>query len=187
MHKAYYRIYKLFFTGDIRVNVVPNLGSVHLLFVRYHNYIARHLGAMNPSWEDETLYQETRAILVAILQHVVYNEYLPLVLGNHVMKQYQLFPKPVGFNTVYDETVHSSTRNAFTAAAFRFGHSQVTNAQKQYNRMLSQIGSWPIEDTYHSPHVCVQNGGESSEGVLRWQLVEPSAKSDRYKMIKIVI
>lgn len=165
--------------GDVRVNVVPNLGSVHLLFLRYHNYIAGQIATLNPSWDDETLYQETRAIVTAILQHVVYKEYLPLVVGDEVMAEYGLNPSPAGYNTVYDEDINLSTRNAFAAAAFRFGHSQVTNHQKQYNKTYFEIASLNIEDTYHSPHFCVYNGGTSSEGILRWQLAEQAAKSDR--------
>lgn len=167
------------FVGDVRVNVVPNLGSVHLLFLRYHNYIAGQIVTLNPSWDDETLYQETRATVTAILQHVVYKEYLPLVVGDEVMAEYGLNPSPAGYNTVYDEDINLSTRNAFAAAAFRFGHSQVTNHQKHYNKTYFEIASLNIEDTYHSPHFCVYNGGTSSEGILRWQLAEQAAKSDR--------
>ncbi|XP_062619162.1 peroxidase-like protein isoform X2 [Saccostrea cucullata] len=164
--------------GDVRVNVVPNLGSMHLMFVRYHNYIAKQLADMNPLWKDERLYQETRAIVSAITQHMVYSEYLPLVLGYDIMEQYELLPKPNGHDTVYDEKIDASTRNGFGAAAFRFGHSQVTNHQMQFSKMFSEILSKRIEKTYHHPHMCVEKGGKGSDGVLRWQLAEGTAKTD---------
>ncbi|XP_061164025.1 peroxidase-like protein [Saccostrea echinata] len=164
--------------GDVRVNVVPNLGSMHLLFVRYHNYIAKQLAAINPLWNDEILYQETRAIVSAITQHVVYSEYLPLVLGHDIMEQYKLLPKSNGHDTVYDEKVDASTRNSFGVAAFRFGHSQVTNHQKQFSKTYSRVVSKNIEDTYHHPHMCVEKEGKGSDGVLRWQLAEGTAKTD---------
>ncbi|XP_048778816.1 myeloperoxidase-like [Ostrea edulis] len=164
--------------GDKRVNVVPNLGSMHLLFVRYHNYIAGKMAKLNPLWDDEKLYQETRVIVTAVIQHVVYREYLPLVLGHDVMMQYELFPMPHGFDSVYDEEIDASTRNVFGAAAFRFGHSQIPNHQKQFNKAYSSIVNKNIEDTYHNPHMCIAKGGKGCDGVLRWELAEQTTKSD---------
>jgi hypothetical protein len=62
------------------------------------------LSHINPSWTDEQLFQvqllnlqnrlymllfqETRRILIAKLQHVVYSEWLPVVLGCEVMARY---------------------------------------------------------------------------------------------------
>jgi len=44
-------------TGDKRVNVVPNLGSVHWLWVQHHNHIANSLHKLISSWNDEILFQ----------------------------------------------------------------------------------------------------------------------------------
>jgi peroxidase len=55
---------------------------VHNVFLREHNRIATVLQNMKPDWSDETLYQESRRILAAIIQHITYNEWLPLVLGS---------------------------------------------------------------------------------------------------------
>ncbi|ESP00192.1 hypothetical protein LOTGIDRAFT_101083, partial [Lottia gigantea] len=67
--------------GDKRVNVVSGLTALHTVFVRYHNLIASQLSTINPSWDDEILFQETRRIIGPIIQKITYHEYLPLLIG----------------------------------------------------------------------------------------------------------
>ena len=71
------------FAGDARVFENPMLGSLHILFVREHNRIANELKTVNPRWDDERLYQESRRILNAEYQHIIYNEWLPAILGKN--------------------------------------------------------------------------------------------------------
>lgn len=68
-------------TGDNRVNEQVQLAVMHTLWARFHNVIARELSRLNPHWDDETIYQEARRIVVAIYQHIIYNEWLPIILG----------------------------------------------------------------------------------------------------------
>lgn len=53
----------------------------HTLLLREHNRIADTLCSMNPLWTDEKIYQEARKIVVAEIQHITYQEWLPLNFG----------------------------------------------------------------------------------------------------------
>lgn len=72
-----------FISGDVRVNEQTGLTIMHMLFLREHNRIAQKLSSVNPQWNDEIIYQETRRLLAAIIQHITYNEWMPLILGNN--------------------------------------------------------------------------------------------------------
>lgn len=61
--------------------MMVELTAMHTLWYREHNRIANELLKLNPGLRDELLYQEARKILVGELQHMTYNEFLPLLLG----------------------------------------------------------------------------------------------------------
>ncbi|XP_063610264.1 chorion peroxidase-like, partial [Penaeus indicus] len=115
-----------FKSGDMRVNVQPLLTAQHILWSRRHNHISKDLAELNPKWDDERIFQETRRIVVAEFQHVIYAEYVASVLGPTHMKHYNLRPLKGDKRTnTYYEGVNAAISAPFSGAAFRFGHSQI--------------------------------------------------------------
>ena len=54
--------------GDRRVNEQPGLTVYHTMWMREHNRLARILKTINPHWDGETVFQETRKIVIAEMQ-----------------------------------------------------------------------------------------------------------------------
>ena len=67
---------------------MPGLASVHTLWLREHNRLATQITSASPGLGDEEVYQVARKILIAEMQNIVYEEYLPLVLGHQAMWDY---------------------------------------------------------------------------------------------------
>ena len=84
-----------------------------------------NINALYIRWNDETLYQETRRIVTAEWQHIVYNEWLPIILGQQYMTRYGIYPLTDGFSDSYRSDFDPRITNAFAAAAFRVGHTLI--------------------------------------------------------------
>jgi len=115
-----------FVAGDNRVNEHPFLTAMHVVMMREHNRIAEQLRRNLPQYllNDETLYQESRRIVVAEIQNIVYGEYLPTILGAKYMDKYGLL---VTETSKYDSEMDPTIYNEFASAAFRFGHSMINS------------------------------------------------------------
>ena len=106
------------------------------VFFLQHNFIAERLAALNAHWDDERIYQETRRIVIAQYVHIVYNEFLPVLIGRKMMEEVGIFPLPNGFSSDYDKNVDPSILNEFSTVAYRFGHSQVQGKQRYINKSI---------------------------------------------------
>ncbi|CAG2056199.1 unnamed protein product, partial [Timema podura] len=119
-----------FESGDPRANENLHLTTMHLILARQHNRVAQQLSQLNPVWSDERLFQESRRIVVAQMQHITYNEFLPIILGDHLMDSLELRPKTSGYFTGYNATVDVTVANHFATAAFRFAHTLLPGLAK---------------------------------------------------------
>ena len=126
-----------FKSGDVRVNEHPSLVAMHTLWVRQHNRLARQLSDLNPHWNDEQIFQETRRIVGAQMQHITYSEFLPVILGKEAMDRYNLEPQSMGFFDQYDINTNPGTANSVSSAAFRFVASLLPGKGK--NRCRQKI------------------------------------------------
>ncbi|XP_074603840.1 uncharacterized protein LOC141857262 [Brevipalpus obovatus] len=140
-----------FYAGDIRVNENVGLTMMHTLWMREHNRIARTLTKLNPHQTDEQIFQETRRIVAAKLQHIVYNELLPAILGSEVMTEYDLNPLSDGYYSGYDMKVNPGIDNAVATAVMPFLYSMLPSRLERYSHKLSMLGTRKMSETYFNP------------------------------------
>ena len=113
--------------GDQRVNEQLGLTSHHTLWLREHNRLATALESLNTHWDEERIFQEARRIVIAQWQHIIYNEWLPILLGKTYMTNFDLFPKTSGYSDSYNERLDPRITNEFASAAFRSGQGNYNN------------------------------------------------------------
>lgn len=130
-----------FKAGEFRTSENLGLTGIQVLFMREHNRIATELATLNKNWNDDILYYETKRIIVAMYQHIIYNQWLPSVIGKNFQAQNGLAPLVnVHFNG-YDSSVNPSLYNEFAAAGLRFGHSLIRNQLNRFNSKNQVIGA----------------------------------------------
>lgn len=92
------------------------------MLVREHNRIAETLEFFHPEWDDETIYQETRSIVVAEYLHITYNHFLPYILHEELITRNELRSRTEGYYK-YDDEIPNIVLVSFANPAFRIFHS----------------------------------------------------------------
>ncbi|XP_056259507.1 eosinophil peroxidase isoform X1 [Seriola aureovittata] len=145
-----------FIAGDVRVDENIALTSIHTLFMREHNRLARALKRLNPHWDSETLYQEARKIMGAYTQRFVFRDYLPHIVGDEAMR------RQLGRYPGYNPNVDPSISNVFATAAYRFAHLAIQPALSRLDanyREHPQFPSVPLFKAFFTPWRVVFEGG----------------------------
>jgi peroxidase len=173
---------KCFVAGDDRINQNPGLMSMQTIFVREHNRIARELARANPTWQDELLFHEARRVVIAQIQHITYNEYLPELLGSETIKLFQL---GVGQGSeklnIYSPTMDPRISNEYAASAGRFGHSMVrTDYSRLDSGYKSSAKSFALRNSYFRANDLYDWMDGGLESIVRGMLVDPLMAVDRW-------
>ena len=134
----------MFVTGDSRGNETIELSVLQTLFLDNHNRIATELHKEHPHWDDEELFQVARKINIAQFQSIVYNEWIPDVLGRHALAPYK------GYNPKINATIATE----FSTVAFRFGHTLLSDdLQRQGNNGLAVAADVPLALDFFDPTI----------------------------------
>jgi len=140
----------LFLGGDVRANEHLGLIAMHCLWVREHNHWAKVIKELNCHLCDEEIYQRARIMVEAEIQHITFNEFLPLLLG-----------KPLPCYQGYCSHIDPQVSNEFSTAAYRLGHSLLSS--KIYGKYKLRL-----KDTYFVPHMlCNSYKGLDIDKILK--------------------
>ena len=145
----------MFMAGDVRAQENPDLTALQTLFVREHNYQVDQLHNEHPNWSGDKLYEMAKAITTAEMVNITYSEFLPHLLGKDAIDPYH----------GYDPTVDARITEEFEGAAYRFGHSIVSDEISA----TSNIGAFTSEQTlaesfFEDPATFAATG---ADGLLR--------------------
>ncbi|XP_035989799.1 eosinophil peroxidase-like [Fundulus heteroclitus] len=155
-HDSNAREVPCFIAGDGRLNENLGLISVHTLFMREHNRLARQLKRLNPHWDSETLYQEARKIMGAYTQLFVFRDHLPHIVGPAAMRH------KLGRYPGYNPNVDPSISNVFATAAYRFGHLTVQPLSFRLDANYREhplFPSVPLYKAFFTPWRVIFEGG----------------------------
>lgn len=137
-----------FVTGDPRVMENPELTAITTLFMREHNFWIATLKSQHPNWTGQQLYNMAKAITTGEYQNIVYQEYLPLLIG-----------PVIGPYRGYDSTVNAQVTQEFSTAAFRVGHSQVSDTQEGLDNNGNVVFTEPLAQAFfNTPEIDETNG-----------------------------
>jgi peroxidase len=144
-----------FAAGDVRAQENPDLTALQVLFVREHNYQVDRLQEEHPHWSGDRLYETAKAITTAEMVNITYSEFLPHLLGEDAIERYR----------GYDPTVDPRITEEFAGAAYRFGHSIVSDEISA----ISNLGKFTSEQTlaesfFEAPETFAATG---ADGLLR--------------------
>ncbi|ESO85670.1 hypothetical protein LOTGIDRAFT_183937 [Lottia gigantea] len=161
-----------FDAGNKRVNVSPGVMSLQTIFYRFHNQIAEELSNSRSYSRDETIFQETRRIIGAVIQNIAYNEYLPLLIGPSAMDEY-------GLNRPYEylrgdmySSRPSGTFDSFNAAASRYGHSALPNKWTYGQEQIS------FSELFLRPYYIQADQGQGLDKIVEGMLHDSSQEVD---------
>lgn len=153
-----------FRSGDARTNQQVHLVVLHTIHTRQHNRLATQLALINPHWTGARLFEEARHIHIALVQHILVNEYLPILLGKSECKKYSLVESAApdiesAHWDYYDPSLNAGIWHSFAAAAFRFGHSTVPSDVHRINVLRHPVRVYALRQLFRQP----------------WPLFEPGA------------
>ncbi|KAH3858557.1 peroxidasin homolog pxn-2-like [Dreissena polymorpha] len=163
--------------GDVRVNVYPTLMSYHNVFMLEHNRLAQRLRRDIPN--DEEAFQQTRKLLIGIMQKIVYDEFLPSFLSPEAMKKYQLSSSNM---YKYDSKLDATIANPF-GIAYRMGHSWIPTLVSVYTKDFKLFFQQFLNETFFDPtltYIESVNGAPSGmKGLAYAMSALESSETDR--------
>ncbi|KAJ8944427.1 hypothetical protein NQ318_002123 [Aromia moschata] len=102
---------------NVSACVLCQKNALYSAILREHNRVAISLAQINRHWPDETVFLESKRIVTAEIQHITYNEYLPIVLGEETIVRSELELKTHGRFSKYSSAQRAGVYNEVAMSA----------------------------------------------------------------------
>lgn len=156
----------LYYTGDNRANQQPPLIVLQTIWAREHNYQVDQLTpyATANGWTQDQLFEAARAISEAEWQHIVFEEYLPKLVGT------QADDLLAAYKATHPGDIPAGIINEWTTVAFRFGHDQSSNDYTLLNADGSTYFQVSLGTAFQLAAAAqnVPGAGHSAEDIDAW-------------------
>ncbi|XP_065313288.1 dual oxidase-like isoform X1 [Gordionus sp. m RMFG-2023] len=146
-------ISETFILGDPRVNENPPLLAFAILFLKWHNFIAKNIQSQHPNWLDEDIFSASRRWVIATLQNIIVYEYIPALIGEE-LSTYK------GYNS----DLYPGISHEFQSTAFRYGHSLIPSGLYLRDEKC-KFRKFGHKDKYHALRLC--NTWWNAEDVIK--------------------
>ncbi len=137
-----------FVAGDVRAGENSALTSIHVIWAKEHNRLAEALKEKHPDWTDDQVFNAAKITVEALMQQIVFNEWLPLLVGEDAMADYQ------GYNPDVNPTIS----HEFASAAFRLGHSLLSSDIKRVDEHGNSTGDLKLAQMFFNAAILKDEG-----------------------------
>lgn len=131
-----------FLTGDVRANETTGLTVLQTLFMREHNFWADSFKNADPTLDDDGIYFRARAMVGAEIEVITYRDFIPLLLGANALTPY----------AGYNPDVDTGIANEFSTAAFRVGHTMLSEQLLRFDANGVSIGDQSARYAFQPVH-----------------------------------
>ena len=154
-----------FAAGDLRANEQVGLTAIHTLMVREHNRLADLIYEQNPTLSGDEIYFAAREIVIAEVQAITYQEFLPLLIGtaaDAILLDYR--------KDGYDPSVDAGLSHEFANAAYRLGHTLLSPKIKLVDDSTATLNEVALQDSFFNPMTLYEDGVDPILAGLQLQL-----------------
>ena len=150
----------LYVSGDVRINENSALTTLHTLFLREHNFqvdkLTAEYKAAGIHVTTEQIFNAAKMVVEGEYQHIIAQEFLPAMLG-HKLEDH---------GVKFDPTVNPTISLEFSTAAYRFGHSMLSDTIERLNPDGTHAADLSLGTAFINPYEINNSAGNNMQGLI---------------------
>ena len=148
----------LYVSGDVRVNENSALTTLHTLFLREHNYQVDHLTTLYEAagmhLTKDQIFNAAKMVVEGEYQHIINKEFVPAMIGHEIK------------DSKFDPHANPTVTLEFATAAYRFGHSMLSDSIERLNADGTHAKDLTLGDAFINPYELNDTIGNNMQGIV---------------------